>query len=356
MNKIKQGIIPPYILKELAEKGNEHAIKSLAITKDTHEKLSDNIKNENGVENNKHHHTNIVTEPKRHVYDSQETEQKRRKIVRDEGDSPTNDDDVNRAYDFSGFTLKYLNDVLKRNSLDNKGMDLIFNVHFGYKFMNAFWDGSTNEMVFGDGDGKKFISFTRGIDVIAHEMGHGVTQIMNHLRYEGETGALNEHFSDVIGSAVKQKYFQQTADTADWLIGDKVVGPGWKGIALRSMKAPGTAYENDPQPDHIRNYVHLPISNRPEDDHGGVHINSGIPNKAFFLVSMEIGTDNAAVIWYNAWNDRTYLGANSKFRDLFNAIVKSARTLVEKGNIPSNAESVVKKAFSEVGITSIVSV
>ncbi|PEF06832.1 peptidase M4 family protein [Bacillus thuringiensis] len=356
MNKIKQGIIPSYILKELAEKGNEHAIKSLAITKDTHEKSSDNKKNENGIENNDNHHANIVKQPKRHVYDSQETEQKRRKIVRDEGDSSKNDDDVNRAYDFSGFTLKYLNDVLKRNSLDNKGMDLFFNVHFGYKFMNAVWDGSTNEMIFGDGDGKKFISFTRGIDVIAHEMGHGVTQFMNHLGYGGETGALNEHFSDVIGSAVKQKYFQQTADTADWLIGDKVVGPSWKGIALRSMKAPGTAYENDPQPDHIRNYVNLPISDRPEDDNGGVHINSGIPNKAFFLVSMEIGTDNAAVIWYNAWNDRTYLGINSKFKDAFNAIVKSARTLVEQGNIPSNAESVVKKAFNEVGITSIVSV
>ncbi|WP_423243268.1 M4 family metallopeptidase [Bacillus cereus] len=177
--------------------------------------------------------------------------------------------------------------MLKRNSLDSRGYDLIFNVHFGYKHLNAEWDVETNEMIFGDGDSSEFLSFTCEIDVIAHEIGHGVTQFINHLNYIGETGALNEHFSDIIGSAVKQKYFKQTADNADWLIEDRIVGPTWLGIALRSMKAPGTAYENDPK-----------------DNHGGVHINSGIPNKTFFLVSMEIGTDNAAIIWYNAWNDK----------------------------------------------------
>lgn len=356
MNKRIQGIIPSYILKELAEKGNEHAIKSLAIKEEAHDKLSDSKKNENDVEDKNTHHASSDKQPKRHVYDCQETEQTRRKLVRDEEDPPTSDDDVNRAYDYSGFTLKYLNDALKRNSLDNKGYDLIFNVHFGYKHLNAEWYGGTNEMIFGDGDGNEFLSFTRGIDVIAHEMGHGVTQFINHLDYIGETGALNEHFSDVIGSAVKQKYFKQTANNADWLIGDKIVGPTWQGIALRSMKAPGTAYENDPQPDHMRDYVDLPITDDPKDDNGGVHVNSGIPNKAFFLVSMEIGTDNAAIIWYNAWNDKKYLQTNSKFKDAFEAIVKSAKTLVEQGKIPSSAESVVKKAFSEVGITSIVSV
>lgn len=62
------------------------------------------------------------------------------------------------------------------------------------------------------------------------------------------------------------------------------------------MKAPGTAYENNPQPDHMKEYVDLPITNNPKDNHGGVHINSGIPNKTFFLVSMEIGTYNDAII------------------------------------------------------------
>ncbi|MCU5684723.1 M4 family metallopeptidase [Bacillus wiedmannii] len=353
MHNHKEGIIPTYILKELAKKGNENAKKSLEQKKeDEHEKFIESINKQDDDE--KPQSAIRDTKPDRHVYDCEHTKQTRRKLVRDEGDSPTNDDDVNRAYDYSGYTLSYFKNLLHRNSIDDEGMDLIFNVNYGNNHLNASWNPRSLQMIFGDGDGKDILSFTRGIDVVAHEMAHGVTQFINNLEYAEQSGALNEHFSDVIGSAVKQHVNQQTADIADWLIGDKIIGPEYNGIALRSMKAPGTAFDNDPQPAHMRDYVQLPVTE--DGDYGGVHINSGIPNKAFFLVSIEIGTDNAAVIWYNAWNDKAYLHSNSTFKDAFEAILKSTQALINQGKLASNAKNVVEKAFKEVGITSLVSI
>ena len=145
---------------------------------------------------------------------------------------------------------------------------------------NAFWDGT--QMVFGDGDGVIFLPFTRSVDVIGHELAHGVTQYTSGLNYQDQSGALNESVSDVFGVLVKQRLLGQTADQADWLVGAELLAPGVNGVALRSMAAPGTAYDDprlgkDPQPGHMRDYVDT------TDDNGGVHINSGIPNKAFHV-------------------------------------------------------------------------
>ena len=159
-------------------------------------------------------------------------------------------------------------------------------------------------MVFGDGDGLTFTDFTKSLDVIGHRLTHGVTEHAAGLEYHIEPGALNESMSDVIGSLVKQWSLKQTVDQADWLIGAEIFTPDVQADALRSMKAPGTAYDNadfgkDPQPDHMSRFVHLPDTE--DGDFGGVHINSGIPNKAFYLVATGIGGNAWQApghIWY----------------------------------------------------------
>ena len=110
------------------------------------------------------------------------------------------------------------------------------------RYDNAFWNGS--QMVFGDGDGKLFNRFTIALDVIGHELTHGVTEHEAALVYRGQPGALNESLSDVFGSLVKQHALKQDAAAADWLIGAGLLAKGVKGVALRSMKAPGTAYDD----------------------------------------------------------------------------------------------------------------
>ena len=159
-------------------------------------------------------------------------------------------------------------------------------MHYGRGYDNAFWDGT--QMVFGDGDGTVFNRFTIAVDVIGHELTHGVTEHTAALVYQGQSGALNESISDVFGSLVKQQALGQDAAAADWLIGAGLFTAQVKGVALRSMKAPGTAYDDpqlgkDPQPATMADYVET------TDDNGGVHLNSGIPNHAFYLAATAIG-------------------------------------------------------------------
>ena len=220
-------------------------------------------------------------------------------VVRDEGDAASGDDAVNEAYDGLGATWTLFEEVFGRNSIDGNGLALVASVHYDQHYDNAFWNGA--QMVFGDGDGTVFLGFTRSIDVIGHELTHGVTETSAALTYSGESGALNESVSDVFGSLVKQRVLGQSADEADWLIGADLLAPGVHGVALRSMKAPGTAYDDprlgkDPQPADMSGYVQT------SDDSGGVHINSGIPNRAFQLAATAIGGNAwkaAGQIWYD---------------------------------------------------------
>ena len=220
---------------------------------------------------------------RRSVYDCQtSTDLSSAILIRSEDDPAVTDDSVNRAFDGFGATREFYRKVLNRDSIDDNGMRLNGYVHRGIEYNNAFWDGQ--EMVFGDGDGVIFGDFTGSLDVIGHELTHGVTEYSAGLEYHDQPGALNESISDVFGSLVKQYCNNQAAEDADWLIGAEIFTPARQGDALRSMKAPGTAYDDpdlgtDPQPDHMSNYVDLP--NTDEGDYGGVHINSGIPNLAF---------------------------------------------------------------------------
>jgi Zn-dependent metalloprotease len=281
----------------------------------------------------------------REVYDSNNTRKQRKKLVRKEGDTAASGDPaVDEVFESAKIVRDYYKKKLGRNSIDDKGLKLILNVHYGTKYMNAFWDG--DEMTFGDGDGDIFVSFTKSIDVIAHELAHGVTQFTAGLEYFSQSGALNEHFSDVFGSAIQQYALGQDAGQADWLIGDEIMGPTLFGESLRYMGEPGTAYDNkllgkDPQPAHMKDYFAGP------EDNQGVHINSGIPNKAFYLVAMAIGTDDAALIWYEGLKK---LWPTARFNDAVNALVQAAQELQRDKKVRPAATQTVRSAFREVGL------
>lgn len=270
------------------------------------------------------------------------------KVARSESSHASADDSVNRAFDGFGQTRTFYQEIFQRNSIDGKGMRLDGYVHRGVKFNNAFWDG--REMVFGDGDGMVFTDFTKSIDVIAHELTHGVTECSAGLEYAEQPGALNESISDVFGSLVKQWTKGQTADQADWLIGADIFTPGIKADALRSMKAPGTAYDNDlfgrdPQPADMSGYQNLP--NTEDGDNGGVHINSGIPNHAFYLVAAAIGGhawEAPGHIWYESLLASS---PTTQFQDFAETTYTKAGQLY---GTDSDAQKAVRGAWAEVGI------
>lgn len=269
-------------------------------------------------------------------------------VVRREGEPASGDQAVDEAYDGLGATFDFYWEMLDRNSIDDEGLALNATVHFGRQYDNAFWDGQ--RMVFGDGDGELFNRFTISLDVIGHELTHGITEDEARLVYLFQPGALNESLSDVFGSLVKQYHLKQTADQADWLIGAGLFTSNVNGVALRSMKAPGTAYDDpvlgkDPQPGHMRDYV------RTYEDNGGVHINSGIPNRAFYLIATRLrgyAWERAGRIWYETLRDPR-LRPVTGFRRFARLTVLVAGRLYGEGSLEQKA---VSQAWAEVGVLS----
>ena len=261
--------------------------------------------------------------------------------VRTEGAPTTGDPAVDEAYDGLGATYDFYWETLRRNSIDDQGMPLNGHVHYGSRFNNAFWDGQ--RMVFGDGDGVVFNRLTISLDIMGHELTHGVTEKEAQLIYQDQSGALNESVSDVYGSLVKQYHRgKQAAGDADWLIGEGIWADPGRGEALRSMKEPGTAFEGDRQPAHMDDYVNT------IDDNGGVHINSGIPNKAFYLAATEMGGyagERAGFIWYATLRDPR-LKPNASFRQFARLTAVNAEILFPGGR----EQQIVRDAWSEVGV------
>ena len=219
-------------------------------------------------------------------------------------------------------------------------------VHYGTRYDNAFCDGT--QMVFGDGDGVIFQPFTRSLDVIGHELAHGVTQYTSGLNYQDQSGALNESVSDVFGVLVKQRLLGQSADQADWLVGAELLADDVEGVALRSMAAPGTAYDDprlgkDPQPAHLRDYVET------TDDNGGVHINSGIPNKAFHVLATTLGGNAwevAGQVWVN-----TITGDISADCDFATFAALTLTAAGSRHGADSEVATAVRAAWESVGVT-----
>lgn len=241
-----------------------------------------------------------LPKPDRRVYDGENKAGLPGSPARFEGDLASDDAVVNQAFTGAGDVFKIYLQAFGRNSIDGAGMRIISTVHHRTDYDNAFWDG--DQMVYGDGDGQFFREFTRSLSVIGHELSHGVVQYSGGLIYQDEAGALNESYADVFGALTVQFKKKQTAAEANWLIGDGLLGPSVKGEALRSLKAPGTAYDDpqlgkDPQPYHYDDYVAT------SSDNGGVHINSGITNHAFYLFAQYLGGyawEKAGLVWYKA--------------------------------------------------------
>jgi Zn-dependent metalloprotease len=345
--------LPPHVLINLAKNGNaeerDFALQALSFDHTFRTSRLTQSLLAGGPRNVVTQTSALTSAPKvqRTIYDDKHTQTLPGTLVRSEGQTPVSDQAVNQAYDGLGDTFNFYFDIYHRNSIDNAGLPLKAIVHYGSNYDNAFWDGQ--EMVFGDGDNIIFTGFTGAIDVIGHELTHGVTGSEANLTYQGQPGALNESVSDVFGSLVKQFALNQTADKADWLIGAGILAKGIQGVALRSMKAPGTAYDDpklgkDPQPADMAHFVHT------TDDNGGVHTNSGIPNHAFYLVATAIGGnawDKAGQIWYDTLIDHR-LKTNASFASFAQMTILNAGARYGANSVEQKA---VIDAWQTVGVT-----
>ncbi|MEI4830059.1 M4 family metallopeptidase [Bacillus sp. FJAT-53711] len=236
----------------------------------------------------------------------------------------------------------YYKKTFNRNSFDNNGAKLISTVHVGNKWNNAAWNGV--QMMYGDGDGKTFIPFSAGLDVIAHELTHAVTEYSADLVYKNEPGALNESLSDIMGAMV---------DRDDWNMGEDIYAPDKRGTVLRSLSDPASIPNplkpKEGYPDHYSKRYTGTV------DNGGVHINSSINNKAAYLVSeggthygvtvKGVGRAATEKIYYRALTK--YLTANSNFSMMRQAAIQAATDLYGKN---SDAVYAVTKAYDAVGV------
>ncbi|MBS5771956.1 MAG: peptidase M4 family protein [Enterobacter cloacae] len=332
-------VIPPYILRRIIDQGSEVQKR---CAKQTLMHVQTLMAHSHGKPSAPQ--ANSPGELVRDIYDAQHKESLPGKQVRYEGQPSNGDVAVDEAYDYLGVTHDFFWKEWKRNSLDNKGLVLSGTVHYGQEYQNAFWNGQ--QMVFGDGDGEIFNRFTIAIDVVAHELSHGVTESEAALIYFEQSGALNESLSDVFGSLVKQYHLKQTADQADWIIGEGLLAEGINGKGLRSMSEPGTAYNDpllgkDPQPAHMKDFI------KTREDNGGVHLNSGIPNRAFYLAATEIGGyawEKAGYAWYDTVCDRQ-LAQNADFAAF-------AKLTIHHGEKRSGkaVAAAIEQAWKDVGV------
>ncbi|WEO97533.1 M4 family metallopeptidase [Streptomyces sp. FXJ1.172] len=339
-------IVPPHILDRLAQH-EDQALSGSALRTLQHDSALRTLRRDTAVrtETAAAAAAPAAAKPRRTIYDAGHGTGLPGTEVRAEGQDPVQDASANRAYAGLGATFELYLKAYERDSIDGRGLPLNASVHYGTDYDNAFWNGE--QMVFGDGDGQIFADFTSSVDVIGHELTHGVTQYTANLDYEGQSGALNESVSDVFGSLIKQYSLGQSADQADWLIGEGLLAPGVHGTALRSMKAPGTAYDDprlgkDPQPATMAGYVHT------SSDNGGVHINSGIPNHAFYLLATALAGhawEKAGQIWYDVLTGGE-LQSGALFADFAKLTVKAARARYGAGDELEAAQ----KAWEQVGV------
>ncbi|WP_109210012.1 MULTISPECIES: M4 family metallopeptidase [Microbacterium] len=344
------GIVPPYLLARIAAVQEEGWARAAEAARSTLAAPREYRPVRSRLRLSIQEPGTLVAEatpaPDREISDAQQREVLPGVPARGEDDPATGDAAVDEAFDGLGFTFDFWWDAYARDSIDGSGSSLLATVHYGRDYDNAFWNGE--RMVFGDGDGEVFVGFTGSLSVIAHELAHGVIEDEGGLLYRGQSGALNESVADVFGALAEQHHEGQTADAATWLIGEGIFTDAVQGRALRSLAEPGTAYDDDvlgkdPQPAHMRDFVHT------RDDNGGVHINSGIPNHAFYLTASALGGrawERAGLIWYRTLTGGT-LSSTADFSMFARATLSAA--VSEYGE---NSEEVdaVRAGWTGVGV------
>ncbi|GAA2173032.1 hypothetical protein GCM10009846_13350 [Agrococcus versicolor] len=343
------GIVPPFLLERLGDHPSAAVARGAqrTLTLDEAVRTSRRSSRAEPATGRRSLVPDARPAPRRTIADAQGTMRLPGTTVRREGDEPTSDVAVDEAYDGLGITWTLLHEAFGRDSLDGAGMPLLATVHYGEAYDNAFWNGE--RMVFGDGDGEVFLGFTGAVDVIGHELAHGLVQATTDLVYQGQPGALNESVADVIGSLAKQHALGQTADEADWLVGAGLFAPGVQGVALRSLRAPGTAYDDDvlgrdPQPATMADYVDT------TSDNGGVHINSGIPNHAFYLAATAIGGrawEGAGLVWLDVLTNGS-IDAHADFAAFAAATIAAAES---RFGADSRERTAIGDAWDAVGVT-----
>ncbi|MFD2740044.1 M4 family metallopeptidase [Sulfitobacter aestuarii] len=350
-------IVPPYMLEVLAMRGDAKTAKAARAQLELNEKARRERQDRQSLRMTPQStlptfdfvtpalsQATMQRNLDRAVHDGEQKAALPGKLVRKEGDPPTGDVDVDRVYDGAGHVYDLYFTHFQRDSLDGLGMKLVQTVHHRKNYSNAFWNGE--QMAYGDGDGEIFSTFTE-LSVIGHELSHGVVQFSGGLVYQGQSGALNESFADVFGIMAKQHALGESVDDSDWLVGKGILGPEINGVALRSMRAPGTAYADavlgqDPQPYHMDFYMDT------TSDNGGVHINSGIPNHAFYLYCQYLGGNAWAKpgqIWYHALQRLN--NPLASFHDWAGQTVSSAMELHGIGSLEVN---LLRRAWKLVGI------
>ena len=244
----------------------------------------------------------------------------------------------------AGKVIDFYKNLFNRNSLDDQGMPIISYTHYGNNFNNAFWDGY--EMIYGDGDGKEFTYLSGDLDLVGHEMTHGLISYTADLEYHNESGALNESIADVFGVLISTytKYNVATGgswtfNAADWVVGDDIYTPNISGDAVRSLSNP-TLYS---QPDNMSKYQYS--HDTEAGDYGGVHTNSGIPNKAAYVVAKNIGMEKTARIYYRALVN--YMNLSTDFQGAKNSLMQAATDLYGDNSFEIIA---INNAFSSVGV------
>ncbi len=247
----------------------------------------------------------------------------------------TNDPTAIQAHWGAEQTHGYFQQKHNRNSYNGSGAVIRSYVHYSSGYVNAFWDGS--RMTYGDGDGVNYGPLV-SLDIVGHEIAHGVTEYSANLVYQRESGALNESFSDIFGEAIEN----YATGSNNWQMGTDI-GIGGSG-AIRSMNNPNAFGDPDT---YGGSYWKTPNCGTPaqSNDYCGVHSNSGVQNKWFYILSQgesgtndigsnysvsAIGIDKAATIAYR--NLTVYLSTNSTFADARAGAIQSAEDLYGAGS------------------------
>jgi Zn-dependent metalloprotease len=339
------GVLPPYLLQHMAFKSPDARVRAMALQTLG---LTENFRGQRSILSQVMPlEAEAIPGESKLTYDARGRQNLPGMLAWQEGRQPTGQREVDEATEGAHQTYALLEHAFGWKSLNGRNMRMVSTARYGRNYNNAFWQG--RQMVYGSGDNYIFNRFTAAIDVCGHELTHGVTQFSCGLSYEAQSGALNEHFSDVVGVMVDQWKNGQSADQATWLVGKGLFTSRVQGEALRSMKAPGTAYNDpslgkDPQPDHMdRLYTG-------QADNGGVHLNSGPPNKAFYLACMSMGgkaweAGNPGFIWFMAHTQ----GGVQPWCDIPTYASITVRKAQELAGAQSKVVDAIRTAWATVG-------